>query len=119
MKKNFFYPNKKLPVCIIHIMGMYVLCISMKKDTFTLSHVQEILVVYPVDDALSPLPAGSLDLSRALKWTSLTKICFKLNNITSIDTSLVGIVIHISWALCIPLTPEVEQKGSSITVAFF
>ncbi|CAI8048087.1 Nischarin [Geodia barretti] len=53
-----------------------------------LNSLKEILLVYPVDDAVSPVPPGTVDLTRGLKWTSLTKICFKLNNITSIDTSL-------------------------------
>ena len=54
--------------------------------------------MYPVDDAVSPVPPGTVDLTRGLKWTSLTKICFKLNNITSIDTSLVTIYTHIELA---------------------
>jgi Leucine-rich repeat (LRR) protein len=54
----------------------------------SLTSLKEILLVYPVDDAASPVPRGTVDLTRGLKWTSLTKICFKLNNITSIDTSL-------------------------------
>ena len=52
---------------------------------------QEILVVYPVDTAL-PHPA-TVDLSRALPWTYLKIICFKLNSIQTIDSSLVIIVI--------------------------
>ena len=47
--------------------------------------------MYPVDTAL-PHPA-TMDLSRALPWTYLKIICFKLNSIQTIDSSLVIIVI--------------------------
>ena len=61
--------------------------------------MQEVLVVYSADCALS-LPT-TVDLSKALKWSHLNKICFKLNNISSIDKSLVGCVDTVRIVLCV------------------
>ena len=69
---------------------MYTFNVFVMVDDELLLYVQEVLVVYPVDPTSPVLPVQGLDLSRALRWTFLRKICFKLNHITTIDKSLVG-----------------------------